>query len=257
MPKLADGPLKGYPRVFGIAWAMVAHSDSAFDIEKLTRFVEAYQRVQILTIGELWAIAITLRITLVENLRRLAEGIVARLEAGRDRRRDRRAHRQLRQGGIGLGDPARARRRAVVDLLRRASRPAPARPATPAPRPALQWLNDKLAAEGTTIDQLLRDEVQRQSATNVSVRNVITAMRLVSMVNWPEFFETVSLVDSLLRAESDFAAMDFATRDLYRRAVEEIARGSGKRARSKSPSARSTWPGSGPRARARAIRATS
>src|SRR6202000_1571191 len=49
LPKLAEGPLKGYPRVFGIAWAVVAHSDSAFDIEKLTRFVDAYQRVQPLT----------------------------------------------------------------------------------------------------------------------------------------------------------------------------------------------------------------
>src|SRR5436190_7832333 len=46
LPKLADGPLEGYPRVFGIAWALVAHTDSAFDIEKLTRFVEAYQRVE-------------------------------------------------------------------------------------------------------------------------------------------------------------------------------------------------------------------
>ena len=50
-------------------------------MQKLTRFVEAYQRVQPLTIGELWALAITLRITLVENLRRLAESIVARLSA--------------------------------------------------------------------------------------------------------------------------------------------------------------------------------
>ena len=28
LPKLADGPLAGYPRVFGIAWAFVAHTDS-------------------------------------------------------------------------------------------------------------------------------------------------------------------------------------------------------------------------------------
>src|SRR3954471_21760900 len=83
LPKLADGPLQGYPRVFGIAWALVAHTDSAFDIEKLARFVEAYQRVEPLTIGALWALAITLRVTLVENLRRLAEAIVARVSASR------------------------------------------------------------------------------------------------------------------------------------------------------------------------------
>ena len=76
LPKLADGPLEGYPRVFGIAWAFVAHTDSRFDPQMLGKFVQAYQRVQPLTIGELWAVAITLRIVLVENLRRSAERIV-------------------------------------------------------------------------------------------------------------------------------------------------------------------------------------
>ena len=73
LPKLVDGPFIGYPRVFGVAWAFVAHTDSHFDTEMLCRFVRAYQEVQPLTIGELWAVAITLRIVLVENLRRLAE----------------------------------------------------------------------------------------------------------------------------------------------------------------------------------------
>ena len=76
LPKLADGPFKGYPRVFGVAWAFVAHTDSHFDSEMLCHFVRAYQEVQPLTIGELWAVAITLRIVLVENLRRLAELIM-------------------------------------------------------------------------------------------------------------------------------------------------------------------------------------
>ena len=75
LPKLADGPLEGYPRVFGIAWAFVAHTDSRFDPQMLAKFVQAYQRVQPLTIGELWAVAITLRIVLVENLRRSVERI--------------------------------------------------------------------------------------------------------------------------------------------------------------------------------------
>jgi cyclic beta-1,2-glucan synthetase len=67
LPKLADGPLAGYPRVFGVTWAFIAHTDSRFDAQLLCRFVRAYQRVQPLTIGELWAIAITLRIVLVDD----------------------------------------------------------------------------------------------------------------------------------------------------------------------------------------------
>ncbi|HEY5046593.1 MAG TPA: glucoamylase family protein [Rhizomicrobium sp.] len=226
LPKLADGPLQGYPRVFGVAWALVAHTDSAFDIEKLTRFVEAYQRVQPLTIGELWALAITLRITLVENLRRLADAIVARLSASRqaDAMADRflaADHGQVSAILQNLDDVAWSIPFGVQLAQRLRDR-------DPNTTPTLRWLNDKLGAEGTTTDQIVRDEVQRQSAMNVTVRNVITSMRLVSMINWAEFFESVSPVDAVMRAGSDFAAMDFPTRDLYRRAIEELARQSGR-----------------------------
>src|SRR5438132_7744480 len=78
LPKLADGPFAGYPRVFGVAWAFIAHTDSRFDPDILCRFVRAYQCVQPLTIGELWAVAITLRIVLIENLRRSASLILHR-----------------------------------------------------------------------------------------------------------------------------------------------------------------------------------
>ena len=82
LPKLANGPFAGYPRVFGLAWAFVAHTDSNLDPEMLRRFIAAYQRVQPLTIGELWAVAITLRIVLIENLRRLADQISVERAAG-------------------------------------------------------------------------------------------------------------------------------------------------------------------------------
>src|SRR5512132_1587016 len=99
LPKLAEGHLEGYPRVYGLAWAFVAHTDSRFDPETLRRFVRAYQRVQPLTIGELWAVAITLRVVLVENLRRLAESIVG----GRAARQDADA---LADDLLGVGDEA-------------------------------------------------------------------------------------------------------------------------------------------------------
>ena len=87
LPKLVTGPFAGYPRVFGMAWAFVAHTDSCFDSDILVSYVNAYQEVQPLTIGELWAVSITLQIVLIENLRRLAQQITssrtARHEADR------------------------------------------------------------------------------------------------------------------------------------------------------------------------------
>ena len=229
LPKLADGPLAGYPRVYGIAWAFVAHTDSRFDPEWLRRFLHAYQRVQPLTMGELWAVAITLRIVLVENLRRVAESIVR----GRAARQEADA---LADDLLGVGDGAVAP--TAEGLARFESGPLVTafavqlvqrlREQDRAATPALRWLDQRLQAQGTTSDDIVRLEHQRQAAMNVTVRNVIMSMTLLSALDWPDFFETVSLVDEVLQAGPNHRAMDFATRDAYRHAVEELARGSGR-----------------------------
>jgi cyclic beta-1,2-glucan synthetase len=228
LPKLAQGPFTGYPRVLGVAWAFVAHTDSRFDPEMLARYVRAYQEVQPLTIGELWAVAITLRIVLVENLRRLAERIVhsraARHEA------DNLADRLLGAGGCAAEPVERVlagRERAqlpaafAVQLVHRL------RDQDPRITPALMWLDQRLAAQGTTADAVVREEHHRQGAASVTVRNIITSMRMISDVDWTELFERISLVDDVLAA-SGFLEMDFPTRNLYRSAIEELARGSNR-----------------------------
>lgn len=228
LPSLADGPLAGYPRVYGIAWAFVAHTDSRFDPDSLRRFVQAYQRVEPLTIGELWAVAISLRVVLVENLRRVADAIirgrVARQEA------DEFANDVLGPDGRGVQALAAVMSRKdnprlvaafAVELAQRL------RDQDPAVTPALAWLQQTLVAQGMTADSLALAEHQRQAATTVTVRNIITSMRLMSALDWTVFIESVSLVDDALRAGSDFAAMDFASRDTYRHAIEALARGSG------------------------------
>jgi cyclic beta-1,2-glucan synthetase len=227
LPKLAHGPLRGYPRVFGIAWAFVAHTDSRFEPEMLRRFVQAYQRVQPLTIGELWAVAITLRIVLVENLRRAAARIVS--ERAARQAADALADRFLGDGNRESETPGvllrsfekkPVSRAFAVKLVQRL------RDQDPKVTPALNWLDGRLAAMGTTADEAVRTEHQTQAAMNLTVRNVITSMRMISAVDWAEFFGSVSLVDAALRADSDFAEMDFPTRDRYRHAIEELARGS-------------------------------
>ena len=224
LPKLRSGPLAGYPRVFGVAWAFVAHTDSRFDPEALTRFVRAYQTVQPLSIGELWAVAITLRIVLVENLRRSAVRIMSRRSAREEA--DSVADRLM---GVNdrVADPAALApyqrlpfsEGFFVQLVQRL------RDQDPETTPAVGWLQEQLKREGTTADEMVRREHQLQGATNVTVRNIITSMRLISDVDWAKLFEAVSPVDDVLRAGSDFAAMDFATRNLYRTAIEQIARG--------------------------------
>ena len=172
--------------------------------------------------------AISLRLVLVENLRRAAEEI-DRSRALRHRA-DALADRILEDGleqteavGVTLGDLGRKALPSAfaVQLVQRL------RDQDPEVTPALRWLDQRLAAQGTGAEEIVRQEHLRQGASNVTVRNIITSMRLMSAVDWSEIFESVSLVDAALRDGADFAAMDFPTRDQYRHAIESLARGSG------------------------------
>ncbi|HEY6147400.1 MAG TPA: glycosyl transferase, partial [Thermoanaerobaculia bacterium] len=227
LPKLAGGPLSGAPRVFGIAWAFVEHTDSRVDLDLLRRFVASYQTVEPLTIGELWALAISLRLVLVENLRRLSQLIVGRraeresadaladsFTAGAGTEAD-------REERFRLATEGRLPTAFLVQLVARL------RDRDPETTPILRWIETLLAEEGTTRDEIVLVEHRAQVAAHLSVRNVITSMRLMSSVDWTEFFESVSLVEAALRDGTNVAEMDFPTRDRYRHAVEDLARGSG------------------------------
>jgi cyclic beta-1,2-glucan synthetase len=76
LPKLSAGHWAGLPRVYILAMELLAHSDSSLDETHLSKFIQAFQTATPLTVGELWAIPIMLRLCLVDNLRRLAEQIV-------------------------------------------------------------------------------------------------------------------------------------------------------------------------------------
>ena len=227
LPKLAGGPFAGYPRVFGLTWAFVAHTDSCFDSEMLVRYVLAYQGVQPLTIGELWAISITLRIVLVENLTRLSKQIALNLAARRAA--DGMADRLLGANGrpaesvavvLATLERAPISEALAVQLIHRL------RDQDPKITPALTWLDERLSQQQTTAEDAVREVHRRQGAANVTVRNIIASLRVISDVDWQQFFERVSLVDVAFAADSQFEDMDFATRTLYRSAVEELARGS-------------------------------
>src|SRR5256714_187110 len=147
LPKLVEGPLKNYPRIYALSLALVGHTDSHLDTETLRRFINAYQKTSPLSIGELWAVPITLRLALVENLRRLASRIVSsrteRDEA--DRLADKLLAQAQRQPNdlLPLLTSRMARRKAlnrafVVQLTQRL------REQDPAVMPVMEWLEQNL-----------------------------------------------------------------------------------------------------------------
>ena len=88
----------------------------------------------------------------------------------------------------------------------------------PAVMPVVEWLEKQLAKQSLTIEQMVHEEHHRQAAAQVTIGNIITSMRLLSTLDWKDFFETVSLIDPELAKDPAgvYSRMDFATRDRYR-----------------------------------------
>ncbi len=79
---------------------------------------------------------------------------------------------------------------------------------------------------GWQLPEVIRLEHGRQAANQVSIGNVITSMRLIASLDWIGFFERVNHAEGILREDPAgvYADMHFESRDLYRHAVEEIAK---------------------------------
>ncbi len=227
LPRLSHGRMRGYPRVYGLCLDYLRHTDARVDLPTLTGYVLAYQSIRALTIGELWAIPIMLRLGLI-----LAVGALAASEAtARDRDRGQTwAARVIEDGqtpakvvealsSLEKSDPP-VTAPLVVELLRNLrEHEAPL-------GAAAEWARTKCEAMKSTPEELTRRHHLRLAADQVSVGNAITSMRAIGALDWNDFFEQASAVEAILRRDPSgvYAAMDIATRDRYRHAVERLAR---------------------------------
>ncbi len=233
LPRLANGPTSGTPRVYDLAHELIAHSHGRIDRDRLTTFIEPYQEIQALGIGELWAIPIMLRLALLENMRR----VVANISAGRvERERAMQwAERLLERGtedpssvvlvlaelvreGETLTDPF------VSELASRL------RGHGAALAFAVTWLEQWLVDHGQTLDHVLARVSQEQASAQVAISNSIGSLRVLGAIDWRSFVEDVSAFERVLSTDPAgvYQAMDFGTRDRYRHVVEAIARAGGR-----------------------------
>ena len=229
LPRLANGPSAGLPRVYDLALEVVSHGDGRLTRGTLMRFIAEYQSVKSLRLGELWAIPIMLRLALIENLRRVGARIAIALGqrslAGTwaDQMFD-----MAEKNPTGLilivADMARSNppmTGAFVAELARRLQGHSAALSLP-----LTWIEQHLAGSHQNIEQVVHAHSRAQAAAQVSVSNSIGSLRLLDAIDWREFVETLSQVEQTLRKDPAevYARMDFATRDNYRHAIERVAK---------------------------------
>src|SRR3990170_4855669 len=86
LPALKNGPALSapegevtLPRIYGLATELTSHADARLERDNILAFLEAYQTVHPLTIGELWAYPQMLRIALIEDIQGQADRALIQL----------------------------------------------------------------------------------------------------------------------------------------------------------------------------------
>ncbi|WP_396267470.1 GH36-type glycosyl hydrolase domain-containing protein [Ideonella sp.] len=226
LPKLSTAPLSGLPRIYGVAWAFVAHTDSAFDLQLLETFLLGYISQGTLTLAELWALPTTLRVVLIENLRRLAER-VATQQAAVDLANlwaDRAEPPPL---SVLMQQKEALERRGVatVFLNQLAQRFSAEEPSALWASATLQsWLLQALPRPAASAAQ----QAAEQAADNLSVSNAVQSLRAIDDADWPGVVARVSPLMHRMLGHALFAAESTPTQDDSLHALERLARRSGR-----------------------------
>ncbi|MHB1202154.1 MAG: GH36-type glycosyl hydrolase domain-containing protein, partial [Acidithiobacillus sp.] len=233
LPRLADGPSAGFPRIYDLALELISHMDGRVDSDNATQFVAAYQTVEPLKLGELWAFPIMLQLALLENLRRVGLRIAHRREE-RDA--------AITWADRMLATAAREPKQLIRLLAEFANADVPltapfveefyARLQAQGPAMAFvqTWVEQKLLEQGVTPTQLSEVAARTAAANQISIANSIGSLRFIGAMDWRNYVESLSVVEQTLREDPTgmHASQDFATRDRYRHVIEDVARRSSR-----------------------------
>jgi cyclic beta-1,2-glucan synthetase len=229
LPRLADEPSAGFPRIYHLALELISHMDGRVDSDNATQFIAAYQTVEPLKLGELWAFPIMLQLALLENLRRVGVRIAQR--------------RNERDTAITWADrmlvTAESEPKQLIQLLAEfANADVPltapfveefyARLQAQGPAMAFvqTWVEHKLSEQGVTATELAEAAGRTAAANQISIANSIGSLRFIGAMDWKLYVESLSVVEQTLREDpmGSYARQDFATRDRYRHVIEDVAR---------------------------------
>ncbi len=219
LPKLTALESACTSRIEALAVELIRVSDSRLSTERMHHLLAAFQPLAPLTIGELWAWPTMLKVRLIENVRGLAEEILAR--------RTCRLEADAVWNGVARGEPN-------VELPALPEPPTMAYTAQlllrlrehgPRCAPIRAVLEARLAASQIEAEDAIRADIQGVAARRVSMENAVTSLRFCSNLDWTEFVERESVVEQVLLRDPAgiHGQAEFATRDRCRHAIEELA----------------------------------
>lgn len=226
LPKILEGPYRGLPRVYVIARDIVNCTANRLNRENIIHYLNSYQSVNALTMGELWVLPLMLRIRLIECLQYLAIDIARRLREGEEaffwgnrllnisKREPERLALFIKDLVVQKKIPSYHFSEELIDHLYDEENVIPL---------VRNWLETTFKKD---IQEVIREEQLQKSAEQLAISNAIVSLIALSQLSWRTIFEQINPIDRILNQDpiNVYANMDFNSRDSYRHAIEVISR---------------------------------
>lgn len=230
LPKIENGPLAGFPRIYAIAIELIKCTAGKLNKENITEFLKSFQLNQALTIGELWAFPLMLRFRLIEWIHSLAIHVDNRMREGElasfwgnrllTAARHEPDHLQILLDALSqiYIKPSPHFAEELLDHLFDEESIIPL---------VRKWLEGRFSIP---LADVLHQEQIHETTEQIVFSSSVMSLITLSQLAWPAIFEETSLVEAIIRGDlqGTYSNMDFATRNSYREAIEDMARFSRK-----------------------------
>lgn len=229
LPGIANGPFKGFARIYVLASQIVAYTDAKIDANHLAFFLQSYQTKKTLSMEELWSIGLFLDIALLENIRGICEkiyssqmqkykveNIIERLIENKKELKFK--HVQDRKNALF---PDGEMKYTFIEYMSYKLKKYGKRA-----YPFLRVLEEEVSKTGTEVEQVIKKEHFEIAVNKVSAGNSITSMKTLQRMNFLNIFEQINGVEDILKKDPAeiYEKMDFKTKTYYRENIKKISK---------------------------------
>lgn len=228
---IANGPYKGFARIYVLASEIVAYTDNKIKKTDLEDYLVSYQTKKTLSMEEIWNIGIFLQIAIIENIREIcekiyscqiqkykAENIVERLVENKGKTE---RHFKVNQIKKLEKDVYKDMKYPFIEymsyILKRYGKKGYS---------YLKALEEAVEMAGNTVSEVIKKEHFDIAVRKVSIGNSITSIKKIQRINFLEIFEKINGVEEILKQDPShvYEKMDDKTKEYYRNKIKEISK---------------------------------
>ena len=225
---IANGPYKGFARVYVIACEMCAYTDGKINSENLEQMLTSYQTKKSLSMNEIWNVGIFLQIALIEKIREICESIyMAQIQKYKvneilSKYLDSNITKGKNANYLKLnGTKTTQMKNSFVEYMSYKLKKYGSK--------AYNYLNileEEVSKTGNSIYDIVKKEHFDIAIKKVSIGNSIISLKKISRINFLEIFEKINRVEDILKKDpaQQYEKMDSDTKTYYRNSIEEISK---------------------------------